>query len=86
MAQEVQGLFPTIEDYMWFQLVLVRAAPPEALGGDATAAAGVQAATLDGLQQYLQQYPPAHYSHQGALLVQLQESRPCRHRNTCTAF
>mmetsp|Transcript_19713 Transcript_19713/g.59561 ORF Transcript_19713/g.59561 Transcript_19713/m.59561 type:complete len:809 (-) Transcript_19713:69-2495(-) len=65
LQREVQGLFPTIEDYMWFQLVLVRAAPPEALGGDATAAAGVQAATLDGLQQYLQQYPPAHYSHQG---------------------
>ena len=69
--QEVQGLFPTIEDYMWFQLALVRSAPPEAASGDAAAAAGLQPATLEGLQQYLQQYPPAHYSQQGAHSVQL---------------
>lgn len=69
--QEVQGLFPVIEDYMWFQLALVRSAPPEAASGDVAAAAGLQPATLEGLQLYLQQYPPAHYSQQGAHSVQV---------------
>ncbi len=53
---------------MWFQLSLVRAAPGG--GGNAEsprtpAPSAVEAATLEGLQQYLQQYPPGHYSHQG---------------------
>jgi hypothetical protein len=62
-VQEVKGLFPTIEDYMWFQLALVGSAGGSS-DGDLPASA-VQPATLDALQQYLQQYPPSHYSHQG---------------------
>lgn len=64
LMQEVKGLFPTIEDYMWFQLALVRS------GGDGDVdsprgSGAVQPASLEALQHYLQQYPPAHYSHQG---------------------
>ena len=62
-VQEVKGLFPTIEDYMWFQLALVSSAGGSSDGDPAPSA--VQPASLDALQQYLQQYPPSHYSHQG---------------------
>lgn len=69
-VQEVKGLFPTIEDYMWFQLALVRSGGgggggPEGDSPRTRAPGAVQPATLDALQHYLQQYPPAHYSHQG---------------------
>lgn len=68
MVQEVDGLFPTIEDYMWFQLALIRSAPidDDVNGsGGGVAASGIQVATLEGLQQYLCHFPPGHYSHQG---------------------
>ena len=67
LPQEVKGLFPTIEDYMWFQLALIRAAP--SVEGDSPLSrqpGGTEPATLDTLQHYLQQYPASHYSHQGA--------------------
>lgn len=70
LQREVKGLFPTIEDYMWFQLALVRSGGgggggPEGDSPRTRAPGAVQPASLDALQHYLQQYPPAHYSHQG---------------------
>lgn len=63
--QEVTGLFPTIEDYMWFQLALVRSGSGSSEGEPPSGSGAVQPATLEAMQHYLQQYPPAHYSHQG---------------------
>jgi hypothetical protein len=79
-VQEVKGLFPTIEDYMWFQLALVRSGSGSSDGDAPSGAGAVQPATLDALQHYLQQYPPSHYSHQGGTDRRTsQRSRPALH-------
>ena len=68
-VQEYSGLFPSIEDFLWFQLSMVRVARPgEGAGSPGAPSAGfpVEFYTLEALQQYLQQYPPSHYSRNGA--------------------
>ena len=68
-AQEYSGLFPSIEDFLWFQLSMVRVARPGEGGGSPGApCAGfpVEFYTLEALQHYLQQFPPSHYSRNGA--------------------
>jgi len=70
-VQEYSGLFPSIEDFLWFQLSMVRVARPGEGGGSPGApSAGfpVEFYTLEALQHYLQQYPPSHYSRNGAHL------------------
>ena len=68
-AQEYSNLFPSIEDFLWFQLSMVRVTRP----GDGTSSPGapssgfpVEFYTLEALQHYLQQFPPSHYSRNGA--------------------
>jgi hypothetical protein len=51
------SFFGYLQDFMWFELALVRG------GGEAAAAAG--AYTVSDLQTYLRQYPAAHYSRDG---------------------
>lgn len=69
-VQEAGTLFPSIEDFLWFQLSLVRISGRPADGGSPAAqhpsGHPVDHYTLEALQQYLQQYPASHYSRQGA--------------------
>jgi len=81
-VQEYSGLFPSIEDFLWFQLSMVRVARPGEGGGSPGApSAGfpVEFYTLEALQHYLQQYPPSHYSRNGAHhgVVRISSGRPC---------
>lgn len=67
MSREFPSFFPTIEDFMWIKLGLVRLGGG---GGGATpsrppAAAGLESFTLTDLQNYLSQYSPSHFSHGG---------------------
>ena len=61
-ARDLMVVHPTffgyLQDFMWFQLAMVRVG-----GGGAAAAAG--AFTVSDLQAYLRQYPAAHYSRDG---------------------
>lgn len=83
----MEGLFPTIEDYMWFQLALVRSAPvdDDGSGTVGVAASGIQVATLEGLQHYLCHFPPGHYSHQGESNESVRYSRTSLPRATSVA-
>jgi len=71
ISREFPSFFPTIEDFMWIKLGLVRLASSASRGGAAamtsspTAAAGLELFTLSDLQNYLSQYPPSHFSHGG---------------------
>lgn len=71
VAKESPTFFPTIEDFLWFKLCLVRTEGATRGGAYAGAAAGSSAGGvsdayyLSDLQTYLQQYPAAHYSHNG---------------------
>ncbi|GAB4816873.1 hypothetical protein N2152v2_003919 [Parachlorella kessleri] len=61
--QDFPAFFSTIEDFLWFKLRLVRV---DDKGPSASVGAGYyEVYTLADLQQYLQQYPPGHYSHNG---------------------
>lgn len=62
-AREFPTFFPTIEDFLWLKLGLVR--PAARAGPPASAFSPQGGYTLQELQQYLAQYPPAHYSHGG---------------------
>jgi nuclear pore complex protein Nup93 len=62
IMKEIPTFFPTIEDFLWFRLGLVRAGGGGASGG---ALSGLDHHTLQDLQQYLLQYPATHYSHGG---------------------
>ena len=61
ISREFPSFFPTIEDFMWFKLSLVRLCA----GASPTASAGLESFTLIDLQNYLSQYPPSHFSHGG---------------------
>ncbi|KAL4859943.1 Nuclear pore complex protein NUP93A [Chlorella vulgaris] len=69
VAKETPSFFPTIEDFLWFKLCLVRTQTTGASsssGGGAGSSGGLlDAYQLSDLQQYLQQYPASHYSHNG---------------------
>ena len=74
VAREFPSFFPTIEDFMWMKLGLVRTGGGSGGGGrgassssspSAAAAAGLESFSLADLQQYLSQYPPSHFSHGG---------------------
>ncbi|PSC75508.1 nuclear pore complex NUP93A-like [Micractinium conductrix] len=69
IVKESPTFFPTIEDFLWFKLGLLRsegrAAGAGSFGGAGSAAGVIDAYTLPDLQRYLQQYPAAHYSHGG---------------------
>lgn len=62
VARDFPSFIPTIEDFLWLKLSLVRSGAGAAASGSAP---GMQQYTLADLQQYLGQYPPAHYSHGG---------------------
>jgi nuclear pore complex protein Nup93 len=62
IMKETPTFFPTIEDFLWFRLGLVRAGAGGASGG---ALIGLDHHSLQDLQQYLLQYPATHYSHGG---------------------
>lgn len=67
--QEAGSLFPSIEDFLWFQLSLVRSGGRPADGGSPAvqhpSGHSAEHYTLEALQQYLLQYPASHYSRQG---------------------
>lgn len=68
IMKETPTFFPTIEDFLWFRLGLVRAGSKDSTsngGGGGGALSGLDHHTLQDLQQYLLQYPAAHYSHGG---------------------
>ena len=62
------ALLSPIEDFLWFRLTLVRSARLAEGGPPAPGGALTGPYTLDDLQQYLQQYPASHYTHNGACL------------------
>ena len=74
ISREFPTFFPTIEDFMWVKLSVVRlggggGAGRSGGGGAGTSSSsgnsGVEAFTLNDLQKYLLQYPPSHFSHGG---------------------
>lgn len=69
ISREFPSFFPTIEDFMWIKLGLVRLAGGGSRGSAAasspTAAPGLESFTLTDLQNYLSLYPPSHFSHGG---------------------
>ncbi|KAL4437959.1 hypothetical protein ABPG77_004180 [Micractinium sp. CCAP 211/92] len=70
VVKDSPTFFPTIEDFLWFKLSLVRpegrVASVSFTGGASGSSAGVlDCYLLSDLQNYLQQYPASHYSHNG---------------------
>jgi nuclear pore complex protein Nup93 len=63
LAREFPAFFPTIEDFMWAKLGLVRLGGGS-IGGGASSAS-LETYSLSDLQRYLAQYPPSHFSHGG---------------------
>mmetsp|Transcript_43856 Transcript_43856/g.139751 ORF Transcript_43856/g.139751 Transcript_43856/m.139751 type:complete len:880 (+) Transcript_43856:120-2759(+) len=72
LQHDVPGIFSTIEDFLWFKLILVlpscdgpAASPPSVGAPLSPGARGDGPYSIYDLQQYLLQYPPAHYSKGG---------------------
>lgn len=68
VLRESPSYFPTIEDFLWLKLGLVRQSislSDGPLGSQRAVAVGMESFSLEALQHYLRQYPPSHYSHGG---------------------
>lgn len=61
LARDYPSIFPTIEDYLWLKLGLIRLEPRSA----GLASSGLESYSLKDFQKSLRQYPPSHYSHKG---------------------
>ena len=62
LARDYPGFFPTIEDYMWFRLTLIRAEVGPSMGLGAHSNAPY---TLSDFQSQINQYSASHYSKGG---------------------
>lgn len=69
VSREFPAFFPTIEDFMWVKLSVVRLGGgrggPGGPSSSSSMSGGLEAFTLADLQKYLLQYPPSHFSHGG---------------------
>jgi len=63
ISRDVPGFFPTIEDYLWFRLTLVRTKGSQRL--EAIASTFVESYNLSDLQDNINQYQASHYSKGG---------------------
>lgn len=61
LAREYPSIFPTIEDFLWLKLGLIRL-EQRSVG---LASSGLEWYSLQDFQKALQQYPASHYSHNG---------------------
>jgi len=59
ISRDFANFFPTIEDYLWFRLTLVRLKGARRIEG---LSEKEETYTLGDLQANINQYPPAHYS------------------------
>ena len=63
ISRDMPTMFPTIEDYLWYRLSLVRVEGLSRLTG--TGSSRIEVYTLTNLQSSINQYPATHYSKGG---------------------
>ena len=62
LSRDFKGFFPTIEDYLWFRLTLVRVDRSSGIGGGSYR---LEAYTLADFHSQINQYSSSHYSKEG---------------------
>lgn len=65
LSRDFPGMFPTIEDYLWFRLTLVRADGSSSTFGTQIGSSRLETYTIADFQSHINQYPASHYSKGG---------------------
>lgn len=65
LSRDFSGIFPTIEDYIWFRLSLVRVDASSSRFGGQIGSSRLETYTLEDFQSHINQYSASHYSKGG---------------------
>lgn len=65
LSCDYPAMFPTIEDYLWFRLTLIRADVSSSTFGSQIGSSRLETYTLEDFQSHINQYSAPHYSKGG---------------------